>query len=97
MCVLEINLNVFSNGPVCGKEKMAGFPDIFGLNHGIYGVLFMAMGKIGGTVKEYTDLRWNKQLHLEMLKLKCQCIAIKKEFGNMSLELHFEISASQCF
>ena len=47
-------------------------------------------------MKEYTDLRWNKQFLLEMLKLKCQCIAIKKEFGNMSLEQHFEISASQC-
>lgn len=40
MCILEINLNVFSGGPVCRKEKMAGFPDFFGLNHGIYGVLY---------------------------------------------------------
>lgn len=78
MCILEINLNIFSGGPVCRKEKMAGFPDFFGLNHGIYGVLFMGMGKIGGMVKEYTDLRWNKQLHLEMLKLKCQCIAVRR-------------------
>ena len=31
MCILEINLNIFSNGPVCGKEKMAGFPNFFWL------------------------------------------------------------------
>ena len=78
------------------KRKWQDFQIFFGLNHGIYGMLFMGMGKIGGMMKEYTNLRWNKQLHLEMLKLKYQCIANKKEFGNMSLELHLEISASQC-
>ena len=31
MCILEINLNVFSDGPVWGKEKMAGLLDIFWL------------------------------------------------------------------
>ena len=30
MCILEINLNVFSNGPVCGKEKMAEYQDFMG-------------------------------------------------------------------